>query len=350
MVIGSVMSLLGTFAIQYVTPFTGPKNAFIGCMLLSTVALLFMRNQIRPIRRLADAAEAIGKGRDVPGFKLEGAAEVRQAAAALLVMRDRLRRQITQRTAMLAGVSHDLRTPLTRMKLQLALMPESDETLELANDIAEMETMLDAYLAFARGEEAEPDAPVDLAELLAEAVEGDRVERLETAQILKVEAVAGGISGAGGLSLSATLVGNLITNTVEATISNSSVTSSGSVSRSASDVAPSTVPSWILPSNETSNYNNAISSAPSGVDLTHANILAVVVNIAGAGGVAGAISGLGNEIKNTVESEIISSTITAGTSGSSDVSLNTLTNDSIIAVSAGFGASGRAADKALGRE
>jgi two-component system osmolarity sensor histidine kinase EnvZ len=146
----------------------------ISSVLLSTVALLFMRNQIRPIRRLADAAEAIGKGRDVPGFKLEGASEVRQAAAALLVMRDRLHRQITQRTAMLAGVSHDLRTPLTRMRLQLALMPESDDTRELTSDIAEMEVMLDAYLAFARGEEAEPAAPVDLAELLTEIVQAAR--------------------------------------------------------------------------------------------------------------------------------------------------------------------------------
>lgn len=146
----------------------------ISSILLSSVALLFMRNQIRPIRRLADAAEAIGKGRDVPGFKIEGAAEVRQAAAALLVMRDRLHRQITQRTTMLAGVSHDLRTPLTRMKLQLALMQESDETRELAGDIAEMEVMLDAYLAFARGEEAEAAVPVDLGELLTEVVQAAR--------------------------------------------------------------------------------------------------------------------------------------------------------------------------------
>lgn len=159
--------------------YTPTTEVFIAWMvsssiLLSVVALLFMRNQIRPIRRLADAAEAIGKGRDVPGFKLEGAAEVRQAAAALLVMRDRLHRQITQRTAMLAGVSHDLRTPLTRMKLQLALMHESEDTRELASDISEMEVMLDAYLAFARGEEAEPATSVDLGELLAEVVQSAR--------------------------------------------------------------------------------------------------------------------------------------------------------------------------------
>ncbi len=159
--------------------YTPTTEVFIAWMvsssiLLSAVALLFMRNQIRPIRRLADAAEAIGKGRDVPGFKLEGASEVRQAAAALLVMRDRLHRQITQRTAMLAGVSHDLRTPLTRMRLQLALMPENDDTRELKSDIAEMEVMLDAYLAFAKGEEAEPAVPVDLTELLGEIVQAAR--------------------------------------------------------------------------------------------------------------------------------------------------------------------------------
>jgi two-component system osmolarity sensor histidine kinase EnvZ len=144
-------------------------------ILLSAIALLFMRNQIRPIRRLADAAEAIGKGREVPGFKLEGAAEVRQAAAALMVMRDRLKRQITQRTAMLAGVSHDLRTPLTRMRLQLEMMPDSDDKKEFIADIAEMENMLDAYLAFARGEEAEPALDVDIAVLLEEVV--DSVKR-----------------------------------------------------------------------------------------------------------------------------------------------------------------------------
>ncbi len=159
--------------------YTPTTEVFIGWMigssiLLSVIALLFMRNQIRPIRRLAEAAEAIGKGRDVPWFKPEGASEVRQAAAALLVMRDRLRRQITQRTAMLAGVSHDLRTPLTRMKLQLALMPETSETQGIAEDIADMESMVEAYLAFARGEEAEPAAPLDISALLEEIVAAAR--------------------------------------------------------------------------------------------------------------------------------------------------------------------------------
>jgi two-component system, OmpR family, osmolarity sensor histidine kinase EnvZ len=145
-------------------------------ILLTGVALLFMRNQIRPIRRLADAAEAIGKGREVPWFKLEGSSEVRQAAAALMVMRDRLKRQINQRTTMLAGVSHDLRTPLTRMRLQLELMGATSETEELSNDVTEMEQMLNAYLAFARGEEAEAAVPTDLAELLNEIVTSARRE------------------------------------------------------------------------------------------------------------------------------------------------------------------------------
>jgi two-component system osmolarity sensor histidine kinase EnvZ len=175
-----------TFAIRVGTPdgiytilsperriYTPTTQVFIAWMagssiLLAIVALLFMRNQIRPIRRLAEAAEAIGKGRNVPWFKPEGASEVRQAAAALIVMRDRLRRQITQRTTMLAGVSHDLRTPLTRMKLQLAMMPDMPEKREFAADIADMENMLEAYLAFARGEDAEPAAPTDLGLLLDE--------------------------------------------------------------------------------------------------------------------------------------------------------------------------------------
>ncbi len=155
--------------------YTPTTEVFIAWMtgssiLLSVIALMFMRNQIRPIRRLADAAEAIGKGRDVPWFKLEGAAEVRQAGAALMVMRDRLRRQITQRTAMLAGVSHDLRTPLTRMKLQVEMMKPSPEREEFAADIADMESMLEAYLAFAKGEESEPVVEVDLSKLVGEII------------------------------------------------------------------------------------------------------------------------------------------------------------------------------------
>ena len=140
-------------------------------IVLFAVATLFMRNQVRPIRRLAQAADSFGKGRDVPGFKPEGATEVRQAAAAFLQMRGRIKRQINQRTEMLAGVSHDLRTPLTRMKLQLAMLGASPEVKNLASDVAEMESMVEGYLAFARGEGAEQAEPAELSELLREVVE-----------------------------------------------------------------------------------------------------------------------------------------------------------------------------------
>jgi two-component system osmolarity sensor histidine kinase EnvZ len=140
--------------------------------LLTSVAVIFMRNQVRPIRRLALAAEGFGKGRDTVRLRPAGALEVRQAAAAFMVMRDRIRRQIVQRTEMLAGVSHDLRTPLTRMKLQLALLPESEETDGLRSDVVDMEQMIDAYLAFARGEGAEEPLKTDLGRILRDIVEG----------------------------------------------------------------------------------------------------------------------------------------------------------------------------------
>jgi two-component system osmolarity sensor histidine kinase EnvZ len=141
---------------------------------LFAVALLFMRNQIRPIRRLAAAAERFGKGRDTPGFKPEGALEVRQASRAFLVMRERIQRQISQRTEMLAGVSHDLRTPLTRMKLQLALLGDSPDIAELKADVAEMERMIEGYLAFARGEGSEVPEPTDLAALIDDVCQAAR--------------------------------------------------------------------------------------------------------------------------------------------------------------------------------
>jgi two-component system osmolarity sensor histidine kinase EnvZ len=137
---------------------------------LSIIAILFLRNQIRPIRRLAEAAEKIGKGQDVPHFKPEGAREVRQAAINLLIMRDRIKRQVAQRTAMLSGVSHDLRTPLTRMKLQLALMPQSEEIQELKSDVEDMTHMIEAYLDFAKGEDPEEPAKIDLDIFLEEIV------------------------------------------------------------------------------------------------------------------------------------------------------------------------------------
>ena len=140
-------------------------------LVLFAVASIFMRNQIRPIRRLAGAVDRLGKGRDInEEFKIEGATEVRQAAQAFQMMRDRIRRQMRQRTDMLSGVSHDLRTPLTRMKLQLAMLRESDGVLELKSDVEEMEHMIDGYLAFARGEGDEQVAETDISELVEEVV------------------------------------------------------------------------------------------------------------------------------------------------------------------------------------
>lgn len=133
--------------------------------LLTAVAVIFIRNQVKPIRQLAEAAEAFGRGQDMERFKPAGAREVRQAAHAFLEMRARLRRHLDQRTQLLAGVSHDLRTPLTRLRLQLALMPASEEREAARRDLADMETALEEYLAFARGQAGEEPGPVDLVTL-----------------------------------------------------------------------------------------------------------------------------------------------------------------------------------------
>lgn len=141
---------------------------FSTSVVLLVVALLFLRNQIRPIERLAEAAESFGMGRDVANYRPQGASEVRRAAQAFMEMRARIERQIEQRTAMLAGVSHDLRTPLTRFKLQLAMLGDSPELIELREDVAEMERMLDDYLEFARGHQGETSEETDLGELIEE--------------------------------------------------------------------------------------------------------------------------------------------------------------------------------------
>jgi len=135
-------------------------------LLLLGIAVIFLRNQVRPIERLARAADAFGKGRTVPDFKPYGAAEVRRAAQAFITMRERIERHVSQRTEMLAGVSHDLKTPLTRMKLALAMMPASRDIDQLGADVVEMEHMLDDYLAFARGEGGEEAGLADLVELV----------------------------------------------------------------------------------------------------------------------------------------------------------------------------------------
>jgi two-component system, OmpR family, osmolarity sensor histidine kinase EnvZ len=137
-------------------------------LVLITVAILFLRNQIRPILRLTAAVESFGKGRDVPNLRARGAQEVRRAAVAFLEMKARVERAIEQRTAMLAGVSHDLRTVLTRFKLGLALLDDSPETEEMKKDVDEMSRMLEAYLAFARGDAGERSEPTDMATFLDE--------------------------------------------------------------------------------------------------------------------------------------------------------------------------------------
>jgi two-component system, OmpR family, osmolarity sensor histidine kinase EnvZ len=139
-------------------------------LILLIVAILFLRNQVRPIERLAYAAEAFGKGHAVPDFKPYGAIEVRRAAQAFITMRARIDRFVQQRTEMLAGVSHDLKTPLTRMRLQLAMMGENPDVALLREDVIEMERMLDEYLDFARGEAGEEAQQVDLAEFVDEVV------------------------------------------------------------------------------------------------------------------------------------------------------------------------------------
>jgi two-component system osmolarity sensor histidine kinase EnvZ len=121
-------------------------------VILTTVAVLFIRNQVRAIERLADAADAFGRGGDVPQFKPHGAREVRKAAHAFIAMKERIQRHIDQRTEFLASVSHDLRTPLTRLKLEAALADPSPRVEEMKRDLAEMEHMIDEYLAFARGQ------------------------------------------------------------------------------------------------------------------------------------------------------------------------------------------------------
>ena len=134
-------------------------------LVLIVVAIGFLRNQIKPILLLADAAEAFGKGRDLE-FHPRGAREVRKAGAAFLEMKRRIERAFEQRTAMLNGVSHDLRTILTRFKLSLALLRKSDETRDLEKDVAEMQRMLASYLAFARGDSGESAEEIDIEEFL----------------------------------------------------------------------------------------------------------------------------------------------------------------------------------------
>ena len=163
--------------------YTGTIYIFIAwvvgsSLLLFGIAALFMRNQVRAIRRLTEAVEAFGMGRDTDQLTPQGAAEVRKAATAFNRMQERVRRFLAQRTEMLAGVSHDLRTPLTRLKLALAMLPPTEEleqdVEDMVGDVEEMERMVTAYLSFARGEAAEQAEPVNLSAVLEEVAAGAR--------------------------------------------------------------------------------------------------------------------------------------------------------------------------------
>src|SRR5436190_78644 len=146
----------------------------ITTLTLTAVAVLFIRNQVRAIERLAEAAEAFGRGADVSAFKPHGAREVRQAAQAFMDMKGRIQRYIAQRTALLASVSHDLRTPLTRLKLELALAEPSPRIEAMERDLGEMQHMIDEYLDFDRGEGGEAMQLTALAPLIESVAEGAR--------------------------------------------------------------------------------------------------------------------------------------------------------------------------------
>lgn len=174
--------VLRVFATRSQT-YASNTGIFLGWMLgtalvLLTIAIFFLRNQITPIQQLAQAAESFGKGRPLPkDFSPRGADEVRRAGVAFLRMRRRIERQIEQRTTMLSGVSHDLRTILTRFKLQLALAAENLDTEALEQDINDMQHMLEDYLAFARGEGAEAVSKFDLKPMMEKFAEEARLRK-----------------------------------------------------------------------------------------------------------------------------------------------------------------------------
>lgn len=191
---GEVMRVLTERQRVYATN----THIFMIWMISASVVLLlvsgvFLRNQIRPIQRLAEAAEEFGKGRDTPEFRPRGASEVRRASASFIEMRDRIQRQIEQRTTMLAGVSHDLRTPLTRLKLQMAMMPPDVDVDEVNSDIGEMEDMLDDYLAFARGYQGESASPLDFSAFL-EQIHHDAERRWGDVQLRLTDNIDGQVS------------------------------------------------------------------------------------------------------------------------------------------------------------
>ncbi|MEI6628016.1 MAG: ATP-binding protein, partial [Alphaproteobacteria bacterium] len=140
-------------------------------LLLFLVASMFMRNQIRPLRRLAEAADRFGKGDDLGELKIEGAQELRMLSRIFNIMRARIQRHLHERTQMLASVSHDLRTPITRMQLQLAMMPESEDQKMLQEDVKQMQLMVEGFLAYAKGTANEVRQSVPIASYIQELID-----------------------------------------------------------------------------------------------------------------------------------------------------------------------------------
>jgi len=142
----------------------------VPAIIMVFISLIFLKNQTRPITNLARAAERFGKGKDVEEFKPSGAMEIRQAGHEFDKMRKRIQRHLNQRTEMLSGISHDLRTPLTRMKLQIAFIKDKDLGQKLTEDINEMEKMLNEYLQFTSSSYIEKDEMFNLSELIDEII------------------------------------------------------------------------------------------------------------------------------------------------------------------------------------
>lgn len=180
-------------------------------VLLGWIAIIFLRNQVRSILKLANAAEAFGRGRDAPDFRPSGATEVRKAGLAFIAMRERIKRHIHQRTALLAGVSHDLRTPLTRLKLALAIQPSTPDTEALRADVEEMEHMVEAYLNFARDiASGEDPGAIDVGALLKEIVE----ETARSGRTIALDLDEDGLSIAARRSALKRAINNLVANSL----------------------------------------------------------------------------------------------------------------------------------------
>lgn len=205
---GAVMLIFDRRRVSAANPHQLFVNMAVFGVLMTVISYFYMRNQLRPITRLAGVAEAFGRGRH-EDYRPAGAIEVRAAGNAFLDMRARIERQIEQRTLMLSGVSHDLRTPLTRLKLALSMLEEDDVDL-MNQDVADMEHMLDEFLAFARGVQESDPEPVDPIELVRQIV--------EDCQRSEINVVLYKVEGKGKVALRANgirrAVENLINNAV----------------------------------------------------------------------------------------------------------------------------------------